>query len=396
MVRTSQGYAALADISASTLGRAATAAFVLGMSQYGASAETSDNLTTLVSQGGALALVAFQFAVMAGTPLFAARASARPHLVWIVSAPALVAFALLLLNDEVLTLLGLPLGPHTTAAWNLLVLAAPVAAGVGLTVARSHAVQENRFRFLVPFTGPVAGLIVLLVTKSVLFTAATWASAWIADGVILWSAIRRRRPARSGPLTKSVTAVTRSPTPTYGAAVTILSSIITSAIVAAVLNRLGSGLTSAYYGADRVTMGAIGLLMSVVIPRVWAGRLAPERATRSPWWVAAAVAGFIAGSALVAVTPLPEGRLQKLLLLSAALAFGAPSFIGQQLVQARMLSLGRPSVSAAVSMVGLGIVVAAAVVAMLLRDPKWIVVGILASGLAAFTAGSSVRGVRPR
>ena len=383
----------LGDAAAAGLGRFVTAAFVIAVSQLGVRPQDSDIIVTLVSQGGAVVLFCFQMATTVATPTLAAGGSISTEGRRLLQFSLVVATVFAVLNRPILAFLGVSSNPAVVASWVVLLFAAPVGVLSGIQIAHSHIADRTRFRFLVPFSSPLSALVVFLVTRSVFWTTFAWAMAWCVDYVILRGLNQQGERSFPSPQYRGESRVTQKLGP--GVAVAQLSSIATSGLIAACMNRLGDGLTSAYYGADRIVMGLMGLAMALIIPRVWTGRVLSGQLPRIGRWLLIVGASVAAATALGLLVPQSHSRPTAMLAIGLVLVCGWPVFASQQVLQARLLTLGRPWAGASLALASLAVVGAVAIGALLTSHPEMVPVGVVWSAAAATLVGLRLSRVRP-
>jgi len=381
------------DAAAAGLGRLVTAAFVIGVSQLGMRAEDSDVIVTLVSQGGAVVLFCFQMAMTVATPTLAAGGQMWTEGRRLLQFSLVMAISFAVLHRPLLGFLGISPTPSITASWVVLLFAAPVGVLSGIQIARSHIADRSRFRFLVPFASPLSALVVFLVTRSVFWTTIAWAMAWGVDFIVLRCLNRQGERSYPSPQYRGESRVTQKLGPAV--AVTQLCSIATSGVVAACMNRLGDGLTSAYYGADRIVMGLLGLGMALLLPRVWTGRALSGRLPGAGLWVPAICASVLGATVLGLLVPESGSRVTSMLAIGLVLLCGWPVFVSQQVLQARFISTRRPWAGAGLALASLAVVGVVGISALLTGHPGMMPVGVVWSAAVATLAGLGLSRVSP-
>ncbi len=383
----------IGDATAAGLGRLVTAAFVIAVSQLGVGPADSDVIVTLVSQGGAVVLFCFQMATTVATPTLAAGAEMLTEGRRLLQFSLVIATLLAVLHGPLLGFLGIPSTLSVTASWVILISAAPVGVLSGIQVARSHVADRSRFRFLVPFSSPLGALIVFLVTKSVFWTTFAWAMAWGLDYLVLRFLNQQGARSYPSPHYRGESRVTHRLGPAV--IVTLICSIATSGIIAACMNRLGDGLTSAYYGADRIVMGLMGLGMAVILPRVWTGRALSGPLPGARRWVLAIGGSVLSATVMVGLIPESGSRVSTMVAIGLVLLCGWPVFVSQQVLQARLLTQGRPWAGACLALASLAVVGCVAAVALLTGSPEIVPAGVVWSAAVATLAGVRLSRVGP-
>ena len=382
----------LGDATAAGLGRLVTAAFVIAVSQLGVRPQDSDVIVTLVSQGGAVVLFCFQMATTVATPTLAAGGSISSEGRRLLQFSLVMATAFAVLHRPLLGFLGVPSTAPVTASWVILLFAAPIGVLSGIQIAHSHIADRTRFRFLVPFSSPLSALIVFLVTKSILWTTCAWAIAWCIDYAVLRALNQQGPRSYPSPEYRGESRVTQKLGP--GVAVAQLSSIATSGVIAACMNRLGNGLTSAYYGADRIVMGLMGLGMALIIPKVWTGRVLSGQLPRIGRWLLIVAASALSATVVGLLTPRSDSRVTAMLTIGLVLLCGWPVFASQQVLQARLLTQGRPWAGAGLALASLAVVGGVGAGALLTGHPELVPVGVVWSAAVATLAGLRLSRVR--
>lgn len=384
----------LGDATAAGFGRLVTAAFVIAVSQLGVRPQDSDIIVTLISQGGAAVLFCFQMATTVTTPTLAAGGSAASEGRRLLQFSLVMATTFAVLHRPILEFLGVSPTPTVIASWVILLFAAPIGVLSGIQIARSHIADRSRFRFLVPFASPLSALVVFLTTKSVFWTTFAWAMAWGVDYLILRNLDQHGQRSYPSPEYRGESRVTLKLGPAV--AVTQFCSIATSGIIAACMNRLGDGLTSAYYGADRIVMGLLGLGMALVIPKVWTGRMLSGPLPRQGRWLLVVAASAGCATAAGLLIPVSNSRATAMVAIGLVLLCGWPVFVSQQVLQARLLTQGRPWAGASLAVMSLAVVGVVGVGALLGGHPELVPIGVVWSAVAATLAGLHLSQARTR
>jgi hypothetical protein len=305
-----------------------------------------------------------------------------------------LAISLALLHGPVLGFLGISLAPAATAAWVVLLFAAPIGVMSGIQIARSHIADRTRFRFLVPFSSPLSALVVFLMTASVFWTAFAWAAAWCVDYAVLHCLNERTERSYPSPAYRGESRVAQRLGP--GVAVTQLASIATSGVIAACMNRLGDGLTAAYYGADRMVMGLLGLAMALILPKVWTGRAMAGELPRARWWYLVVVASLTFATLTGRLVLMSDSRATTMATIGLVLLSGWPVFVGQQVLQARLLARGHPWAAAGLALASLAVVGCTGTAALLTGHPEIVPVGVVWSAATATLVGLQLSRAQPR
>jgi len=386
----------IGDATAAGLGRLVTAAFVIAVSQLGVRPQESDVIVTLVSQGGAVVLFCFQMATTVATPTLAAGGEMLAQGRRLLQFSLVIATLLAVLHGPLLGFLGIPPTLSVTASWVVLLSAAPIGVLSGIQIARGHIADRSRFRFLVPFSSPLGALIVFLVTTSVFWTSLAWAIAWGLDYVVLRFLNQqdaRKERSYPSPQYRGESRVMNRLGPAV--IVTLLCSIATSGVIAACMNRLGDGLTSAYYGADRIVMGLLGLGMALVLPRVWTGRALSGPLRGAGRWALAVGGSVLSATVMGGLIPESGSRVSTMVAIGLVLVCGWPVFVSQQVLQARLLTQGRPWAGAGLALTSLAVVGCVGAGALLTGSPQIVPVGVVWSAAAATLAGLRLSRVGP-
>jgi hypothetical protein len=383
----------MGDASAAGLGRLVTAAFVIAVSQLGVRPQDSDIIVTLVSQGGAVVLFCFQMATTVATPTLAAGGEMLTEGRRLMRFSLVAAALFAILHRPLLEFLGISPTLSVTASWVVLLCAAPVGVLSGIQIARSHIADRSRFRFLVPFSSPLGALIVFLVTRSVFWTTFAWALAWGVDYVVLRHLNQQGERSYPSPQYRGESRMTQRLGPAV--IVTQICSIATSGIIAACMNRMGDGLTSAYYGADRIVMGLLGLGMALVLPRVWTGRALSGPLPGARRWALVISVSVLSATVLGRLIPESGSRVSTMAVIGLVLMCGWPVFASQQVLQARLLTAGRPWAGAGLALASLAVVGCVGIGALLAGSPGMVPVGVVWSAAVATLVGLRMSRTRP-
>ncbi len=328
------------DLAVAVLGRGVTAAYTFGaVAILGFSAE-ADLLISATTQGALVTLTFLQLASQlalaeAARGRFGSREMRRLRVV------AAVASAFLVMSTPIaLPALGLPTTGTAMLLWGAASLSVSLGAEAGILVGTAHAHRRARFRFLVPFGPPVSALCALAVTHDLRVTGLAWLIGWIIDVLLL-------RRLVGAPDAAAAVTLEVPERPLLPLAASQVGYSTTALAQQATLNRLDNGATAAYYTADRLVLAAVGIVGSVIAPRVLL-RAADGAVTRLLRLAIRAQYGT-AALAVIVGWALSRGQAPFFLTCLAVLALGAPTFFTQQLLSAALVGRGRAAVSAVIA-----------------------------------------------
>ncbi len=328
------------DLAVAVLGRGVTAAYTFGaVAILGFSAE-ADLLISATTHGALVTLTFLQLASQlalaeAARGRFGSREMRRLRVV------AAVASAFLVLSTPIaLPALGLPTTSTAMLLWGAASLSVSLGAEAGILVGTAHAHRRARFRFLVPFGPPVSALCALAATHDLRVTGLAWLIGWIIDVLLL-------RRLVGAPDAAAAVTLEVPERPLLPLAASQVGYSTTALAQQATLNRLDNGATAAYYTADRLVLAAVGIVGSVIAPRVLL-RAADGAVTRLLRLAIRAQYGT-AALAVIVGWALSRGQAPFFLTCLAVLALGAPTFFTQQLLSAALVGRGRAAVSAVIA-----------------------------------------------